>query len=255
MDAEREARGAARRPRRDAGRDRRERDPLGRAGRGHRARPRPHHPVGEGLRRAGPGRRVPAARAALRPPAPPRPHRGGHGDEGHRRRARRACRSSSRRASATRSASPSRRARAATGPRRSRSPSRSSSRSGSGSSRPRSPPAPAAGGRRRRSSRRWREEIQGYLPHARCLAGASATAAPRPSGVAVMGCVVNGPGESSTPTSASRSRDVRGAGGAGVRRREAPASRSAATRSSPTSCGSSRTTSTRASARRQPAAR
>ena len=42
-------------------------------------RPRPDHPVGEGLRRPRPRRRLPAPRRALRLPAPPRPDRGGHG--------------------------------------------------------------------------------------------------------------------------------------------------------------------------------
>ena len=37
--------------------------------------------------------------------------------------------------------------------------------------------------------------------------------------VAVMGCVVNGPGESSTPTSHQPARHLRGAGGAGFRGR------------------------------------
>ncbi len=45
----------------------------------------PHHPLVQGLRRAGPDRRVPLARRALRLPAAPGPHRGGHGLEGHRR--------------------------------------------------------------------------------------------------------------------------------------------------------------------------
>ena len=68
-------------------------------------RPRPDHPQRQGLRRAGPGRRLPHARGALRLPAAPRPHRGGHGRQGHRRDAPRGSRSCSRRASATRSAS------------------------------------------------------------------------------------------------------------------------------------------------------
>ena len=42
------------------------------------------------VRRAGPGRRVPPARRALRLPAAPRPDRGRHGHEGHRRDAPRA---------------------------------------------------------------------------------------------------------------------------------------------------------------------
>ena len=158
---QREARGAARRPRRDAGRDRGERDPLGRAGRGDRPRPRPDHPVGEGLRRAGPGRRLPAPGAALRPPAAPRPHRGGHGHEGHRGEHGRAVHPPPGRDRRHDPRVPDAAARAATGPRRSRSPSRSSSRSGSASSRRRSPPAPAAGGRRRPSSRRWRRRSRG----------------------------------------------------------------------------------------------
>ena len=43
---------------------------------------RPHHPLGEGLRRAGPDRRLPPPGPPLRLPAPPRPHRGGHGHQG-----------------------------------------------------------------------------------------------------------------------------------------------------------------------------
>ena len=50
--------------------------PLGRAGRGDRPRPRPDHPVGEGLGRPRPGRRLSAARRALGLPAAPRADRG-----------------------------------------------------------------------------------------------------------------------------------------------------------------------------------
>ena len=105
MEANARAGRAARRARRDDRRDGRVRDALGRAGRGDRPRPRPDHPVGEGVGRARPRRHVPPARAALRLPAPPRPHRGGHGDEGDRRLDGRPRRSCSTRGSGTRSGS------------------------------------------------------------------------------------------------------------------------------------------------------
>ncbi len=54
-------------------------------GRGDRPAGRPHHPVVQGFRRAGPDPRLPGAGGALRLPAPPGPHRGRHGLEGHRR--------------------------------------------------------------------------------------------------------------------------------------------------------------------------
>ena len=77
--------GAARRRRGDArSADRlgdRERGPR----RGNRPLRRPHRPLVQGKRGAGPDRGVPRARAALRLPAAPRAHRGGHGLEGHRR--------------------------------------------------------------------------------------------------------------------------------------------------------------------------
>ena len=55
------------------------------ARRGDGTRPRPDHPLGEGLRRAGPRRRLSPARRALRLPAAPRPHRGRARHEGDRR--------------------------------------------------------------------------------------------------------------------------------------------------------------------------
>ena len=84
MDANARLHGAARRARRHHERDGGERDPVRRAGRADRPRPRPHHPLRQGLGRAGPGGRVSQARAPLRLPAAPRPHRGGHGRQGHR---------------------------------------------------------------------------------------------------------------------------------------------------------------------------
>ena len=57
---------------------------LGRARRGDRACARPHHPVRQGLGRAGPDRRLSRPRQALRLRAPSRPDRGRHGLEGHR---------------------------------------------------------------------------------------------------------------------------------------------------------------------------
>ena len=47
--------------------------------------PRPDHPVGQGLERARPRRRLPDPRRALGLPAAPRPDRGRPRDEGHRR--------------------------------------------------------------------------------------------------------------------------------------------------------------------------
>ena len=65
----------------------------------------PHHPLGQGLRGPGSGRRLRRARRALRPCAPSRPHRGRHGLEGHRRLVGGDGASSSSRGSATPSAS------------------------------------------------------------------------------------------------------------------------------------------------------
>ena len=59
--------------------------PVGRAGRGDRAPPRPDHPVGQGVGRRRPRRGLSPTRAAVRLPTPSRPDRGGHGDEGDRR--------------------------------------------------------------------------------------------------------------------------------------------------------------------------
>ena len=56
-----------------------------RARRGTRPARRPHLPVGQGERRAGPDRGVPRTGASLRLPAAPRPDRGRHGQQGHRR--------------------------------------------------------------------------------------------------------------------------------------------------------------------------
>ncbi len=81
---ERPSPGASTRPRRDDRGDGVVCAPLRRAGGGDRPAPRPHHPLGQGVGRPGPGRRVPALGGALRLPAPPGPHRGGHGHEGHR---------------------------------------------------------------------------------------------------------------------------------------------------------------------------
>ena len=102
---------------------------------------------------------------------------------------------------------------------RSWSPSRSSSRSGCARSCPRSRPAPAAAGRPAPSSRRWRSGSRA-TSGSRCRSGATRIPGVEEMSVAVMGCVVNGPGESQ----ARRHRDlpaghVRGAGRAGVRRR------------------------------------
>ena len=82
---ERPAGRAARRARRDDRGDAPERPALGRARRGDRPAPRPDHHQRQGQRRARPGRRLPAARRALRLPAPPRPDRGGDGRQGHHR--------------------------------------------------------------------------------------------------------------------------------------------------------------------------
>ena len=108
---------------------------VGRARRGDGHGARPDHPQRQGVRRAGPGRRLPDARRPLRLPAAPRasPRRGSAPRASSR--ARRASASSCRRASATRSASRSRPRPAATGPRRCRSRSRCCSRSASGASR------------------------------------------------------------------------------------------------------------------------
>ena len=75
---------------------------------------RPHHPLRQGQPGAGPDRRLPHARRALRLRAASRPDRGRHGLEGHRRLLRRASASCCRRGSATRSASRSRPSPAAT---------------------------------------------------------------------------------------------------------------------------------------------
>ncbi len=52
---------------------------------GHRPSRRPHRDLVQGLGGAGPDRRLPRSRAALRLRAAPRAHRGGHGLQGHRR--------------------------------------------------------------------------------------------------------------------------------------------------------------------------
>ena len=66
MDANSKSARAALRARRDHERHGRERHPVGRAGRADGPRPRPHHPLGQGLGRPGPGGRLPHAGAALR---------------------------------------------------------------------------------------------------------------------------------------------------------------------------------------------
>jgi (E)-4-hydroxy-3-methylbut-2-enyl-diphosphate synthase len=66
---------------------------------------------------------------------------------------------------------------------------------GCGASRPASPPAPAAAAPPARCSRRWRATSR-PTSRRRCPAGRSATPASRTLKVAVMGCIVNGPGES-----------------------------------------------------------
>ena len=82
---QRPRRRATRRARRDDRRDARVGAALGRAGRGDRDAPRPDHPVGQGLRRPRPRRRLPAAGRAQRLPAAPRPDRGGDGRQGRHR--------------------------------------------------------------------------------------------------------------------------------------------------------------------------
>ena len=85
MDANARSAKPARRERRLHGSDDRERAAVGRARRGDRARPRPHHHLGEDLAGAGSARLLPAARGALRLPAAPRAHRGRARHEGNRR--------------------------------------------------------------------------------------------------------------------------------------------------------------------------
>ena len=84
-------------------------DPVGAAlraaRRGDRAAAQQDHPLGEGLRGAGPDRGLSGSRPPLRLRHPPRPHRSRHGIEGHRRLLRRARHPACRRASATPSAS------------------------------------------------------------------------------------------------------------------------------------------------------
>ena len=71
--------------RRDHGGDGRERAPVRGAGRGRRDAARPDHPQRQGVRRAGPGGRLPHAGGPLRLPAAPRAHRGGPRRQGHHR--------------------------------------------------------------------------------------------------------------------------------------------------------------------------
>ena len=85
MDANARAGRSAGRPRRDDGGDGRERAPIGGAGRGRGTVARPDHPQRQGVRRAGPGRRLPDARGPLRLPAAPRADRGGTRRQGHHR--------------------------------------------------------------------------------------------------------------------------------------------------------------------------
>ncbi len=119
----------------------------------------------------------------------------GLGHEGHRRLDGGPARSCWRRGSGTRSASRSRPPPAASARRRCGSRSRSSSRWACARSCRRSAPAPAAAGRRRRSSRRWRSRSRPTCG-TRCPSGRPSYPGVEEMTVAVMGCVVNGPGES-----------------------------------------------------------
>ena len=76
-----------------------------------------------------------------------------------------------------------------------RSPSRCSSRWACARSCPRSRPAPAAAARRRRSSRRWPARSPS-TSRTGCPSGSETHPGVEEMKVAVMGCVVNGPGES-----------------------------------------------------------
>ncbi len=73
------------RPRRDDRGDAPVGAPVGGAGRGDRASPRPHHHQREGVRRPRPGRRLPPPGRPLRLPPAPGAHRGRDGHEGDRR--------------------------------------------------------------------------------------------------------------------------------------------------------------------------
>ena len=102
---ERQQRGAAGGARGDARSDDALRAAFGGARGGDRPPAGSHHPLGEGLGRAGPDRGLPHARQTLELRDPSRSHRGGHGLEGHRRLVGRAGHSPAGGRSATRSGS------------------------------------------------------------------------------------------------------------------------------------------------------
>ena len=169
---------------------------TGRARRRARPARTTDHALRQGQRRAGPGGGLSRPGRALRLPAASRPHRSGMGSKGivASTAAWPIC---CRKASATRSASRSRRSRAATAPTKSASRSEILQTMGLRCVPPRSPPAPAAGAPPARFSRSWPQPIQETCARA-CRSGAR-YAGVEDMTVAVMGCVVNGPGESSTP--------------------------------------------------------
>ncbi len=219
---ERHVRRAARRARRDDRGDARVGDALGRAGRGDRPAPRPDHPLGQGLAASATSSTSTGCLAApLRLPAPPRPDRGGDGRQGHHRLDRRAgdpAQRGHRRHDPRLAHARSRAPRASA---RSRSPSRSSSRWACARSCRRCRPARAAAGRPRTFFQEMAQQIQAYLKD-RMPEWRETHPGVEDLRVAVMGCVVNGPGESQ----ARRHRDqpaghVRGAGRAGLHRRPA----------------------------------
>ena len=136
-----------------------------------------------------------------------------------------------------------------------RSRSRSCSRWACARSCRRSRRARAAAGPPPRSSRRWPSEIQGYLRD-QMPAWRETHPGVEEMRVAVMGCVVNGPGESKhADIGISPAGHVRGAGRAGLRRRQArpdaarrrPRRRVHATSSRTTSTGATRPGTPRAS--------
>ena len=140
------------------------------------------------------------------------------------------------------------RARAASARRRSGSRSRSSSRWASARSCPRSAPAPAAAGRPRTFFQEMAERIQGHLRD-RMPEWQARYPGVEAMTVAVMGCVVNGPGESKhADIGISLPGHVRGAGRAGLRRRQARPDAPGRRASSTSSSTSSRRTSSAATA-------
>ena len=164
--------------------------------------PRPDHPVGQGVGRPRPRRRLPAARRPERLPAPPRPDRGRDGRQGDHRLDGRA-------------GDPAQRGDRRHDPGLADARARRAARA-RGRGRPAGPPVdgpalvPAAGrrparaaaGRPRRSSRRWPSRSRA-TSRTRCRSGARPTRAPRSCASRSWAASSTARARASTPTSGS----------------------------------------------------